>query len=237
VVTTVTVNPSFTIVASASKNTLCPGESVTLTLSGANSYTVNPGSFNTPTTVLSPTVSTNYLVFGSVGPCIKAVSKSIAVAPDFTFTASADKDFLCLGEEVVITSSGANSYTVIPGNVTTNPATLQPTANTTYTVLGSMQPPCNKEIQLPVIVEACDTGIEDGLAGKGFGMYPNPVHGALHIVIAEGRLEVTISNALGQHVYNSMLSKGNNVVDISGWPRGIYFVEAAQTGTRKLVIE
>lgn len=63
---TINVNPSPTIaVAAAPSLTLCPGMSASLTASGANTYTWNPGSFTTSAISVTPAISTVYNVAGT----------------------------------------------------------------------------------------------------------------------------------------------------------------------------
>jgi len=63
-VANVTVNPLPVINVSSSNTFICVGETTTLTASGANSYTWNPGGIGT-NVIVSPTVTTNYMVTGT----------------------------------------------------------------------------------------------------------------------------------------------------------------------------
>lgn len=66
--TTIIVSNNITVLASASSQSICSGESVTLTANGASSYTWDTGP-NTSTIVVSPTVTTTYSVSGVNGTC------------------------------------------------------------------------------------------------------------------------------------------------------------------------
>ncbi len=61
---TITVIPSPTVNATTSTSLICSGQSVTLSATGANTYTWDTGS-NSPVIVVSPTITTNYTVTGS----------------------------------------------------------------------------------------------------------------------------------------------------------------------------
>jgi hypothetical protein len=68
------VNPNPTITAVSSSNTLCIGETASLTASGANTYTWNPGGSGI-TISISPSVNTTYTVSGKDGNgCLDTVS-------------------------------------------------------------------------------------------------------------------------------------------------------------------
>ncbi len=66
---TFTVNSSPSVTASSSNSLICAGQAVTLTASGATSYTFNPGGITGNPIAPSPTVSTTYTVLGSNGTC------------------------------------------------------------------------------------------------------------------------------------------------------------------------
>ena len=67
-------------------------------------------------------------------------------------------------------------------------------------------------------------------------MYPNPANNDLTVTLANSSLEtnIEISNALGQAVYSSILSKGQNKIDINlnGLQSGIYFVKISNKDAR-----
>jgi gliding motility-associated-like protein len=63
---TVNSNPSLSV---SGNNTICQGNSTTLTGSGASSYLWQPGSLSSAAIVVSPSVSTNYTLTGILGSC------------------------------------------------------------------------------------------------------------------------------------------------------------------------
>lgn len=65
---TVTVVPAITLSLSSTATLACAGTQVTLSLSGANSYTWSHGPTG-GTVVVSPTISTTYSITGEAGPC------------------------------------------------------------------------------------------------------------------------------------------------------------------------
>lgn len=66
-----TVYPIPNLTVTTTTNTICAGESVTLTASGASSYTWMPGGITSPSIVVSPIVTTSYTVYGMSDPSAK----------------------------------------------------------------------------------------------------------------------------------------------------------------------
>ena len=64
-ISNVTVNALPTVNLVSNSTLLCIGQSATLTASGANSFTWNPGSQTSSNVVVSPTITTNYTVVGT----------------------------------------------------------------------------------------------------------------------------------------------------------------------------
>ena len=54
-------------------------------------------------------------------------------------------------------------------------------------------------------------------------VYPNPTKGALNINV-EGMTNITITNALGQVMYDSSVATDNVVVDMAQYEAGVYMV-------------
>lgn len=133
----VPVIPSLTVTAS---NTLvCAGGTVNITASGATTYTWT-GSITNGTT-FTANATTIYSVTGSLGGCpnntataVKTISVSTTPA---TITVVASSPSLCAGSSVTLTATGASSFQTLPGSSTTSIVVVYPTANTTYTTIGT----------------------------------------------------------------------------------------------------
>jgi PKD repeat protein len=77
---TITVATPPSVSANLSSTLICTGDNATITLSGANNYTTNPGNFTNSVIVVSPTVTTTYSVTG-VSVCTGSTSTTLAVSP------------------------------------------------------------------------------------------------------------------------------------------------------------
>ncbi|MCC6180523.1 MAG: T9SS type A sorting domain-containing protein, partial [Bacteroidia bacterium] len=130
--TFVTTVPS--VFSAGSDKTICSGQSVTLTATGATSYTWNTGQ-NTASIVVSPTTTTTYIVTGIVNSVSKKDTIIVNVNPKPTVNAGADQN-ICAGNSTTITATGASSYSWNTGQSTASfPVT--PTSTTTYIVTGT----------------------------------------------------------------------------------------------------
>ena len=73
-------------------------------------------------------------------------------------------------------------------------------------------------------VACVTTGINEN-STEEIRIYPNPSNGQIHIV-ASNESTITILNLLGEQVLKMNVSKGDNTVDISKLPKGIYTVNS-----------
>jgi len=151
--TTVTINVSTppAMALTNTNNILCPGKTMTLSVSGASSYTWVPGNFSGATQIVTPTVTATYTIRGSNGTCNNSLVTTVTVVPNFTVSSIASETLVCEGESITLTNSGASAYTITPGNITSNPATLSPFFPTIYVVTGQ-NGPCSKAVAVSISV-------------------------------------------------------------------------------------
>ncbi|MBA2611710.1 MAG: gliding motility-associated C-terminal domain-containing protein [Bacteroidetes bacterium] len=143
-VATVVVANSLAISAGASSPSVCPGSAVTLTASGAATYTwVAPPSTTistTSTALANPTVATTYTVFVTSGTCNGNLTVQVGMSSGLTLTVAASSATVCPGQTTTLTATGALNYTWSPGSslsTTSGSVTnASPNTQTTYTVLG-----------------------------------------------------------------------------------------------------
>jgi hypothetical protein len=120
---------------------ICPGGSVTLSASNVPTYTWSTGPSNT-SIVVSPTTTTSYTVAGTntLG-CISNAVLTVSINPLPAITAVSNKTLYCVGENAVLTASGALTYTW--NNAATGSTTnVNPTSTIVYTVTGTSTAGC-----------------------------------------------------------------------------------------------
>ncbi len=144
-VVAVTVNPLPVITISPATAAVCSGTSITLTASGANTYSWSPATgLNTTTgasVVATPASTITYTVTGiGTNGCSAIATRQITVSPAPVVTISPATAAVCAGSSINLTASGAATYSwsASPTLNTTTGATVTatPTVTTTYTVTG-----------------------------------------------------------------------------------------------------
>jgi len=131
---TFVVNP-LPIVNAGADQTVCQGTSVTLTATGATTYTWSDNV--TQSTSFVPTSTINYTVTGTgIGSCTNTDQVLVTVNPIPVLNAGPDVS-ICLGQSTVLTATGASAYSWNPGGQTTASITVSPASTTNYSVTGT----------------------------------------------------------------------------------------------------
>ena len=136
----VTVDPSPTITIVASSPSVCSGNQVSLTASGASTYTWLPSSSTGSVLVDNPVTIAQYTVFGTLGNCGSSATATLMVVQNPTVIASTSPTIRCIGGQSTLTATGANNYNWSPNFFlsTTVGGTVFSSApnNACYTVTG-----------------------------------------------------------------------------------------------------
>lgn len=135
-VQTVTVNSLPTISVTPTTQSICTGQTATLTASGANTYTWSNSFIGNPQTV-SPSTTTFYTVSGTdANGCVSSTAASATVGVSATPTITINSASICAGQTATLTATGATNVT---WNTTETTASIftSPAITTTYSVLGN----------------------------------------------------------------------------------------------------
>lgn len=131
----------YSVSALPANNTICTGQSATLTATGGANYTWQPGNLTGSNVTVSPTTTTTYTVTATSGlnnACSSIMTITINVNP--SPVVSVISSGVCA--PVTLTASGANTYLWQPGNLNGAIVTVSPIINTTYTVTGTSANGC-----------------------------------------------------------------------------------------------
>lgn len=124
---------------------VCSGQTSTLMVSGANSYTWQPSGLNTNSIVVHPLTSTIYTITGSNNICSSSSTVEVTALPSPTLTTTSST--VCEGQSGILNSTGANTYTWSPNfNLNTTSGitvSANPSITTIYTVTGTSTLGCN----------------------------------------------------------------------------------------------
>ena len=175
---------SLPSVSAGSSAEVCAGSYVTLSASGASTYTWSNGAING--VAFPPSVSNVYTVTGTdLNGCqnVSTVPVTVDALPVLSISGSTD---VCIGGIVTMTASGADSYTWNIGG-TGDDITDSPIVNTTYSVTGmNSVTGCTTTITNLVTVHALPlVSVNSGslCAGSTFTMNPS---GASSYVYSNG---------------------------------------------------
>jgi len=125
-ISSVTVNALPII--SVNSGSVCMGQSFTMVPSGAMTYTYSNGG-----SIATPTASTTYSVSGTdANGCISSADAISSVTVNTLPIISVNSGSVCLGQSFTMVPSGAVTYTYSNGG-----SIATPTANTTYSVIGT----------------------------------------------------------------------------------------------------
>jgi len=134
----ISVNTSPTPSVSATSNSICEGQSATLTASGGGTYVWNPGGQTTNIISVSPTTNANYTVtVTATNGCTASATSSVAVTPVPNPVANSSSGTICSGDATTLTASGGTTYVWNPGNQSGATVVVNPTSATNYTVTAS----------------------------------------------------------------------------------------------------
>ncbi len=218
-----------TALVSASTDSICAGDPVTLdvTPGGGSNYTYSWTSIPTGFTstlqnpMVTPSVSTSYVVTVASGGCSTSASVSVTVVSPVTPQITQSSDTLY--------STTATSYqwylngSIIPG-ATGN--FYVPTQSGDYTVVVGNAAGCESAASAPITVTI--TAIDLGL-GAGWAIYPNPTKGILRIASPNlgASFDISVCDASGKRV---AIAQNANSIDLGSLQNGMYFVSIRQDG-------
>jgi len=231
VVKTITVNANpLPQVAINAPQSVCPGQPFTLTASGAVNYTWSSGTNGTTyTTTLNS--STSFSVNGlSQTGCRNTGFAFVNVYPLPFINVTASSTMICLGEEVQLTGSGANSYQWLPGGQAGNSFVTSPLSSIVYTCVGLDANNCENSTAITVSVSACQSIAESYLNGD-YKIFPNPVKSKLTLRANNSRnadVLVTVFDITGKQVIAQSLhfnESGNAELNMEKLAAGTYTVK------------
>lgn len=157
---TVVVNPIPTITVNPSNPSICAGNNVVLTATGATTYSWTPTTGLSATSgasvTASPTTTTTYTVTGTTSGCTNTATVTVTVNPLPTITFTPSNPSICSGQSVNITANGANTYNWSPSsglnNTTSATVVANPLNTTVYTVVGTSAAGCTNTGNITVTV-------------------------------------------------------------------------------------
>lgn len=233
--------PVFT--AAPLTSTICEGDSVFVNITPGNFYYYNYwenhqddvnsqfqlapaiGSMgNGDNAWLSPDTTTGFLltVFDWYTGCAATRTIMVNVNPAPPVIANTTDTFLCLGQQVTLTGSGAQTYSW--SNSVVNGFPFTPGATQTYTVIGTDAIGCSATDTVTVTVDVCTVLGE--VTSQSVTVYPVPATSVLNVSNPNGlELNLSLTDVNGREV-NSI--SGNSTIlqlNTSELADGLYFLK------------
>jgi hypothetical protein len=227
----VTVNALPSVSISASGTTVCNGDPVTLTASGATSYSWMPGSMSGNTVSVSPASYTTYTVTGTnANGCTNTETITISVGVTPTITATASSPAICDGSSTTLSASGGSTYLWMPGSFTGSFVAVSPNTTTTYTVTGTSASGCSSTTTTTVTVNPTPSPVISAsgplifcqgdsvvlsVSGGGTYLWTNGSTNSSIVVNVSGSYGVTETNSFGCSAAASPVTVGVNSIPVA----------------------
>jgi hypothetical protein len=238
----VTVNPLP--VLNSTNQTICLGETATLNVTGAQTYTwTTTPSVSGDTYTITPDASgtTVYTVVGTSSlSCSNSRTVSINTRALPNISANATSTSICSGESVTLFGIGGGLTTYTWTGGVSNGTAFQPTATETYTVssTGAFNPCVNSD-EITIVVNAC-TGIEEiENNSSAVIINPNPNNGVFSINSKISNYVITIIDVTGREVFKQTSQNENSQINVSDLQNGVYYIQISnnkQQVTQKMLI-
>ena len=132
----VTVN-SLPILGISNDTSICVGDSAQLYVTGANSYVWTPDSLTDSLILVQPLITQTYWVVGTDTNNCKNVDSTTVLVDSIPLVSITGDTHVCIGDSVVLTANGANTYLWLPDSATSSSIQVAPTVISTYYVIGS----------------------------------------------------------------------------------------------------
>ena len=221
---TQSIIPNPVITASTSMASICSGNSVTLSASGAPFYLWSNGAASSTISV-TPAITTGYTVTGISGVCSGSAVIIQTVISTPTITGISTASVLCSGDAATLTASGASNYSWMPSG-SGNSIVITPSTSSTYTIIGT-NGPCTASTSITQSVVICTSLIDRSLNDKLL-VYPVPFQDELTI-LSDEKVRIFVYDGMGK-----LIMESNDVDAIrfntSIWSPGIYLMKVMKKG-------
>lgn len=202
------------------------------TLTCNNTYTWNG------TTYSSSGVYSNTLT--NMSGCDSISSLILTLYPSPIINANATNTNVCSGNSVILSGSGANTYTWTGG--ITNGVAFVPTVSNTYSVIGTDLNGCINTNTITIFVSPC-TNISEALLQNVFKIIPNPFTEELILKFenySDNDYDVVITDILGKTIQKYKTDSSELVLKLDYLNSGIYYLNISdrnKNSTIKKVIK
>lgn len=237
---TITVTQGSSLQVSASENSICEGESTTISVNGGSNYSWTPGSnLNTTTgnvVVATPSSTTTYTVQGTSSCGTETATITIQV------NANPSAPFITQTGNTLYTSvpAGASAQWYLNGNPVPNGsgASLVITESGTYHVVITSNAGCSTS-SLDFNATLDTSGLGENDSNGEFSVFPNPTQNKFSVVFPAnaGVTAIQLFDMLGKeipmHSGNEPTSGTIMVYDLTDFAEGVYLLRVQSSSGNK----
>lgn len=220
----ITVHALPTVVAQVSDASVCPGQNVTFTGSGAQTYAWNNGVTNG--TAISPITAGTYTVTGTdANGCVNTANVAVTINPVPTVNLGNDI-VICQSQAPVTLNAGTHTGYNWSTGFTTASIIVSNTGN--YSVSVSNAEGCTATDAVTVTVNAC-LGIEE--LALNTSVSPNPTQGLINVAFGNKLTDamIQVTDLQGKIIFKQSNFNGTEtIIDLTATQAGIYFLNVAQ---------
>lgn len=209
---------------------ICPGESITMHATSANSYTWSQGPAFTPFITVSPLVTTSYTLLGKDAfGCVGTAIHTVVVNPN-PVVAITGNTLICAGDAANLSASatGVNNFEWKASDLYLQSpfVSVMPQTTTVYTVSGVDNNGCKGTNMVVVAVEPC-TGIKNiSGASNRVSVYPNPSNGVFTVELNNSlNKTIEVVDVTGRVVSATQTTNATTEVNISALSNGVYYIK------------
>ncbi|HQQ93335.1 MAG TPA: hypothetical protein PLQ93_02175 [Bacteroidia bacterium] len=215
---------SLPVLSIAGQDSVCKGSSLSLTVSGASTYSWSHGAVGNISTT-TPTANTTYTVYGAdVNLCKNTQTITISVVNLPTVNVVSSRSVICRGESCTLTVIGANSYSWSSLGSSSTQVVVSPSTTSTYSVTGTNTFGCVSTALFTQSVALCTGLNETGQIHSQILIWPNPNQGDFALMSGSDAV-FGLYDQLGQMILHVELNSSNaHKVQISQLPVGVYYL-------------
>ena len=214
-------SPNISLINSTGTNSICLGNTTTLSASGASLYSWSTGATSNSISV-TPTISTTYSVTGTTGSCSTTKTIDLTVNPNPTLSINGFT-IICANESTTLNALGAVNYTW-SNSVNSPSIVISPTVTSTYSVVGTGANGCQATKSATVVFNGICGGIEKNNDDSVFNFFPNPATNELTIQnSSEIPANYSINDLNGKIILKGTVIK-REIINTSNLANGSYIL-------------
>jgi hypothetical protein len=215
---------------------VCAGSQIALAGQGSGTFTWLPGSSNGTTVLFSPQAALTVTLQGTCGNVTHAVTHQISVLASPVINLTPSKQMFCVGDQVVLTASGASSYTWQPIQSGASSVTLFPQSSITLSVSGTGTNGCVASASHSLTVRICESVRE--YDPVRLSVKPNPCTDFFEVEMNGKPDRLQILSYDGKMLFSE--NQPGTKIDVRHLPAGLYILSMESLNSvvsRRFVVE